>query len=254
MCAKKVYVDPCTDLSFSEEDGYRYLHFGSPWIQGAMKVSRPYELALEYPRQMMSCGLFYPEPKHILQLGLGAASLTKFCYRYTDAQVDVVEVSETVIAAARQWFKLPYDDERLTVHLADAKEFIGNRRGYEPADWLQVDLYDAEAEGPVYDDVEFYTMCRRAMNKAGSVASFNLFGSIFDPSYEAIYEAFKGRTLMLPEMAEGNRIVLAFAGEKCPLDMQELYERAALVRERWKLPGRKWIAGFKRMNELGESI
>ena len=115
MCAKKVYVDPCTDLSFSEEDGYRYLHFGSPWIQGAMKVSRPYELALEYPRQMMSCGLFYPNPKHILQLGLGAASLTKFCYRYTDAQVDVVEVSETVIAAARQWFKLPYDDERLTV-------------------------------------------------------------------------------------------------------------------------------------------
>ena len=86
MCAKKVYVDPCTDLSFSEEDGYRYLHFGSPWIQGAMKVSRPYELALEYPRQMMSCGLFYPNPKHILQLGLGAASLTKFCYRYTDCR------------------------------------------------------------------------------------------------------------------------------------------------------------------------
>ena len=248
---KHIHVtDPCGEIFYSEEDGFRYLHFGSPWIQGAMKVRRPYELVLEYPRQMMAVGLFYPHPKHILQLGLGAASLTKFCYRYTDAQVDVVEVSQRVVAAASQWFKLPEEDDRLTVHSADAKEFIGHRRGYDSPDWLQVDLYDADAEGPVYDDVEFYTMCRRAMNKAGSVASFNLFGSCFEPSFEAISEAFGGRVLVMPEIDEGNRIVLAFAGERCPLDWTEMYDRAKQLKEAWKLPAKKWVDGIKSVNAL----
>lgn len=247
---KHTQMDPCSDIFYSEEDGFRYLHFGSPWIQGAMKVRRPYELVLEYPRQMMALGLFYPQPQHILQLGLGAASLTKFCYRYTEAQIDVVEISQRVVAAAYQWFKLPPEDERLTVYLADAKEFIGHRRGYDAADWLQVDLYDADAKGPVYDDVQFYSMCRRAMNQKGSVASFNLFGSCFQPSYEAISEAFKGRVLIMPEIDEGNRIVLAFAGEKCALDWQEMYERAKHLRQLWKLPAKKWLDGIKSVNSL----
>ncbi len=246
----KRVADPCGEIFYSEEDGFRYLHFGSPWIQGGMRIKAPYELVLEYPRQMMAVGLFYPDPQYILQLGLGAASLTKFCYRHTRAQVDVVEVSERVIAASHQWFKLPQEDDRLTVHLDDAKSFIGNRRGYDAADWLQVDLYDAEARGPVYDDVEFYTMCRRAMNKAGAVASFNLFGSIFEPSYEAISEAFDGRVLMMPEMAEGNRVVLAFVGAPCPLNWSVLYDRAKHLREIWKLPSKKWLDGIRSMNDL----
>ena len=42
---KHIHVtDPCGEIFYSEEDGFRYLHFGSPWIQGAMKVRRPYEL------------------------------------------------------------------------------------------------------------------------------------------------------------------------------------------------------------------
>lgn len=102
MSYAKHKKDPASDLFFSESDGFRYLHFGSPWIQGAMKVRRPFELVLEYPRQMMACALFYPQPEHILQLGLGAASLTKFCWKNTDAEIDVVEVSQNVINAAHQ--------------------------------------------------------------------------------------------------------------------------------------------------------
>ena len=154
-------TDPCLNLSFSEEDGFRYLHFGSPWIQGAMNIRRPYDLVLQYPRQMMACGLFYPHPTHILQLGLGAASLTKFCLRYTEAQVDVVEISQTVVAAATQWFRLPVDHERLNIHLSDAKAFLNDTGAFTAPDWLQVDLYDADARGPVYDTVDFYALCRR---------------------------------------------------------------------------------------------
>ena len=40
-------------ISFSEQDGIRYLHFGSRWVQGAMRISNPDALALAYIRDMM---------------------------------------------------------------------------------------------------------------------------------------------------------------------------------------------------------
>ncbi len=73
-----------TSIEISEEAGVRYLHFGSRWIQGAMRVARPYALELEYTREMMLPLLFRPAarwPHRVLLIGLGAASLTKFLYR-----------------------------------------------------------------------------------------------------------------------------------------------------------------------------
>ena len=81
-------------VTLSEEDGIRYLHFGTEWIQGGMRVARPFALELEYQRQMMAVGLFLPEPRRIVQLGLGAAALTKFCWREVpSASVVAVELS-----------------------------------------------------------------------------------------------------------------------------------------------------------------
>ena len=185
----------------------RYLHFGTEWIQGGMRVSRPYALELAYQQEMMAPGLFLPEPRRIVQLGLGAAALTKFCYRNVpSADVLVVELSQEVIDAARGWFLLPDDDARLTVVHDDAKDFIAHPKQRGRADWLQVDLYDKHARGPVYDDVEFYRICRAALSRPG-VACFNLFGRRFDPSFERICAAFDDRALALPEVDEGNRIV-----------------------------------------------
>ena len=69
-------------ISFSELDGIRYLHFGSPWVQGAMDIERPDELVLSYIQDMMAWLLFLEPPAQVLQLGLGAAALTKFTHRH----------------------------------------------------------------------------------------------------------------------------------------------------------------------------
>lgn len=241
---------PRTAITLSETDGVRYLHFGTEWVQGGMRIARPYSIELEYQRQMMALALLLPEPKRVMQLGLGAAALTKFCWRnLPDAEVVAVEISEAVVANARQWFRLPPDDERLHVEIADAREFIGDRRRSGRTDWLQVDLYDAAARGPVYDDVDFYLMCRRALAGPG-VASFNLFGRSFGPSFAAISEAFEGRVLSLPEVAEGNRIVLAAAGPRIEVEFTELYERAMAIEAVWRLPARRWLAGLRAENDL----
>lgn len=232
----------------------RYLHFGTEWIQGGMRIARPFALELAYQQEMMAAGLFLPEPRRIVQLGLGAAALTKFCHRHVpSAEVVVVELSEAVIDAARGWFLLPDDDPRLTVAHDDARDFIAHPKQRGRADWLQVDLYDAQARGPVYDDVEFYRTCRAALRRPG-VACFNLFGRRFEPSFERICTAFDDRALALPEVDEGNRIVLGFVGPPLEVSLAALLERASELEARWQLPARRWVSGLRTANGLLERL
>ncbi len=62
-------------------EGVRYLHFGTEWVQGAMRLRKPDAIELEYAQQMMAWLLFLSPSApdfHVAQLGLGAAALTKF--------------------------------------------------------------------------------------------------------------------------------------------------------------------------------
>jgi spermidine synthase len=238
----------------SEEDGVRYLHFGTEWIQGGMRIARPWRLELEYQKQMMTLALLLPEPQCVLQLGLGAAALTKFCYRHLPAaHVTAVELSGEVINAAREWFCLPEDDDRLTVVHQEAREYLGSLRAAGRADWLQVDLYDASARGPVHDDVDFYRLCRRALRRPG-VACFNLFGSRFEPSFRTICDAFDDRVLAGPEVDEGNRIVFAVAGPRIDVSMAALIGRAAALEAAWRLPFSRWLAQIALDNGVTERL
>jgi spermidine synthase len=241
-------------ITLSEEGGVRYLHFGTEWVQGGMRIARPYALELAYQQQMMAPGLFLPEPRRIVQLGLGAAALTKFCHRHVpSAEIVAVELSEAVIDAARGWFLLPEDDQRLAVVHDDARDFIARPKQRGRAGWLQVDLYDAQARGPVYDDVEFYRLCRAALARPG-VACFNLFGRGFDPSFRRICAAFDDRALALPEVDAGNRIVLAFAGPPLTVRLAALLVRASELEQRWQLPARRWVSGLRTANGLVDEL
>ncbi|HEU0201589.1 MAG TPA: spermidine synthase, partial [Burkholderiaceae bacterium] len=212
---------------------------------------RPFALELEYQQQMMAPLLFLPAPQRIVQLGLGAAALAKFCWREVpSAQIMVVELSGAVTQAARDWFRLPPDDARLDVVVDDARSFIAHPRIRAVADWLQVDLYDAHARGPVYDDAEFYVACRRALRQPG-VAAFNLFGRRsrgFGASFASIAQAFDDRALILPEADAGNRIVIAFAGPPIDVEFEALYDLAGGIEARHRLPARKWVSGLKAEN------
>ena len=233
-------------VTLSESAGVRYLHFGTAWVQGAMRIAHPYRLELEYQQHMMAPLLLLPRPRRVLQLGLGAAALTKFCHRHLPfAQTVVVEVDQTVIGAARRWFALPEEDRRLTVVCDDALAFLQRPRRSGFSDWLQVDLYDARARGPVYDDPLFYTACRRTLRAPG-VASFNLFGRRCGPSLDRIAAAFDGRVIVMDEARAGNRIAVAAVGPTIRLEPEQLRERAAAIEGESGLPARRWLRGLRR--------
>jgi spermidine synthase len=198
-------------ITLSEENGVRYLHFGSPWVQGAMRIRRPFELEIEYTRDMMTWQEHLQAPKHIVQLGLGAGSLTKYCYKhFPRARITAVEINPAVVACCRQFFKLPADDARLTVVIDDAAHWVANPRNAKCCDVLQVDLYDALARGPVHDTVVFYSACRKAL-VPGGVMTVNVFGNGagFEQSFAAIAQAFKDECYALPQVEAGNRVMVA---------------------------------------------
>jgi len=236
-------------VTLSESAGVRYLHFGTEWVQGAMRLSDPYRLELEYQQQMMAPWLFAPQPALVVQLGLGAAALTKYCYRHLpESRICAVDIDPAVIQIARQWFALPPDDARLQVLLADAAVQLRRLRGQ--VDWLQVDLYDAAARGPVYDDAPFYRACRAALRPDG-IAAFNLFGRSLQPSTEALAQAFGPRWLRLARSAAGNTVVLAFApAAPAPAaqpgwSVDMLRQRAEAIESRHRLPAQDWLEGLR---------
>lgn len=235
-------------ITLSEEDGVRYLHFGTPWVQGAMRLARPDEPVLEYIRQMMGWLLFLEPPGHILQLGVGAGALTRFCLRHcAGALVTAVDSSEAVIETAHQWFALPRAHPRLAVVSGDAMDYLEGRTAGSRFGVIQVDLYDMHARGPAIESAAFYRVCAAALAQTG-IAVFNLFGAheSTERNLRRIRHAFGDRVLALPQCSAGNLVVLGFAGPPLQVEWSALEARADLLRRRLRLPATDWVAALRR--------
>lgn len=228
--------------TLSEEGGVRYLHFSSEWVQGAMRVSRPAQLVLEYTQQMMAWLLFLDPPAQsdIAMLGLGAGSLTRFCLAHTASRLRVVEWNPMVTAVCYNYFKLP-DVPRLDIEHDDAGVWAVDPMNVGTCGVVMVDLYDAQAQGPVRDSLAFYAGCRSVLADAG-IVTVNLFGKheSFGPNIAHLNEAFEGRVASLPSIDAGNQIVLAFSGPLIDIEASVLMARAEDVESRYGLPARRW--------------
>jgi spermidine synthase len=205
-------------IEISEARGVRYLHFGSHWIQGAMRIARPWALELDYTQDMMLALLLrygHAWPRSALQVGLGAGSITKFLHRHRrGARLKVVEISPDVVTAAWQYFKLPDASPRLDVEVADGHEFMA--RTTRRFDLIVIDGYDAKARPGMLDSVPFYVNCRARLNEGGVLAA-NLLTRRRDASaaLARMRRAFDDRVLALPPCEGGNTV--AFAAARAPV-------------------------------------
>jgi len=240
------------EVNFSDHGAIRYLHLGSEWVQGSMDLDAPFDIHLEYVQRMMAWLLFV-EPagvakRHAMQLGLGAASLTKFCHKKLRMTTTAIELNPQVVAACRLWFKLPKDDARLSVVLGDAAEVAAHPHWRGRIDALQVDLYDHEAAAPVLDSEAFYRDCRSLLTEDGCM-TVNLFGrsSSYERSLKRIQGAFGAAAVWaFRPTREGNTIVLALREPAFP-ERADLLARAAEIEKRWGLPARKWLKVFRKV-------
>ena len=238
------------EVNFSDYGDVRYLHLGTIWVQGSMLLEKPYDIELEYVQRMMAGLLFMDastiRKKHAMQLGLGSAALTKFCYKKLRMKTTAIEINPQVVTACRVWFKLPRDDLRLHVIDADASVEIQKLQHHETVDLLHVDLYDHEAAAPVLDSADFYAHCHKLLAEDG-VMTVNLFGrdSSYEQSLEKIADVFGPQAVWaFRPTREGNTVVLAQREPTRP-ERSDLLMRAADIESRWGLPAKKWLRLFK---------
>lgn len=222
-------------IDISEEAGVRYLHFGSLWIQGAMRIARPWNLELEYTREMMASLLMREGrhfPRKVLLIGLGAASITKFLYRnYPLSKLTVVEIEPRVVVAAQQFFKLPDDPLRIDIVINDGARFVAEHD--KTFDLILVDGFDEDARPGELDTLPFYQLCRSRLNDNGILA-VNLLGRSrgFKASVERITDAFEGRVLAFPSSESGNVIALGATGNEVRMHLDELKDEAESLRNK----------------------
>ena len=246
-----------TPIDIREESGVRTLHFGSQWIQGAMRIARPWHLELDYTREMMASLLLRDEshfPRSVLLIGLGAASLTKFLYRhYPLAKLTVVEIEPNVVAAARHFFKLPHDPLRINVVIADGVEYIANSD--KTWDLILVDGFDADARAGGLDTLPFYQAVRAHLSDKGIMA-VNLLGRSrgFEESVARIVQAFEGRALAFPSCDSGNTIAFAASGEPVHIALGDLKELASALKEKTGLNLQPALARLEQAQTCAGSV
>lgn len=240
-------------VQISEKHGVRFLHLGGPAVQSAMRMRDPWALELEYTRAMMAFLLFRPEPRDMALIGLGGGSLAKFIHRHLpDTRLTALEVNGEVVDAARSFFLLPPDDERLAVRVEDGAAYVHGHPA--SVDVLLVDAYDAKRIVEALASEDFYRACL-AMMRPGGVAVFNLWGSdqSFPIYFDRLGQVFGNRLLRLPSERKGNIIVFAFPGTPPDLSFAVLSRQAQRLGASLGLEMEDFLSRLRNWNAVSDS-
>ena len=225
-----------SSIDIREKNGIRQLYFdASQCLQGAMRISHPWNLELEYTRAMMASLLMRDAslfPRSVLLIGLGAASLTKFLYRNCPlAKLTVVEINPGIVEAARKYFELPDDPARIDIVIGDGAEYMLTTG--QQYDLILVDGFNEHAHPGGLNELRFYEACRIRLKDQGLLA-VNLIGLCpgVKGGFAYIENAFEHRAVMFPVCKSGNTIAFATTGEPVNIPHSELKQRALALRTR----------------------
>src|SRR5690606_30257562 len=100
-----------------------------------------------------------PAPRDLLMIGLGGGSIARFVHeQMPGSRMTAVELNAQVVAAARSFFGLPYDDARLKVHIGDGGKYVPAHR--DACDVLLLDAFEDGRSVAALATPSFYDACR----------------------------------------------------------------------------------------------
>ncbi|MFT3736967.1 MAG: spermidine synthase-like protein [Rhodocyclaceae bacterium] len=222
---------------FVLDDGkVRRLQFSLKLVQSEMCIADPTALALAYTRAMTGFLLIHPNPRHIVVVGLGGGSLSKWCHRHlARSRITALEYSADVIAC-RDWFALPPDDERLQVIEAEAAAWFAQHASETRADVILLDAYDEDGLAPQLCTDSFYADLRAALKPDGVlVANISGYGPLTETHITLMNHVFHSRVVVIDVSRDGNRIAYAFNNPAHPPAWESLSRAARSLDERFDL-------------------
>lgn len=161
-----------TSLSISENPEFRWLSIDDA-VQSVMDVHTPWRPVLPHLSALLLCFYYLPNPRQILELGLGGGSLQRFIrYHFPKSDLLSVEYSSEIIALFGQWFNQGYEDYQI-LH-QDARYTI---KEAPSQDLIFIDLFAKQGTPDFIFTEEFYLDCVKALNPEGLLAINLISGS-----------------------------------------------------------------------------
>lgn len=227
----------------------RTLRFDAFGIQSSMRKNDPFELDLPYTQAMMTFGLFHHDPRHILIVGLGGGSLSKYCFqRFPSARVTTIEIDESVIALREQFF-IPPDSERFQIVHADAAEYLPGKTG--TADVILLDGFSASGLPAELSSQYFYDSCHAALRDEGVLVANLLNNDLLLTTYlDRMHRACDGRLFRTKAQCGGNIIAVGLKRQTVP-GWGDLHARAKAIATSLGLDLSRHVRKMERHHQLG---
>jgi spermidine synthase len=203
-------------------------------IQSSMIIASPNDLDFRYTKSMMAAMALHPNPKNILLVGLGGASIPKYIQaHWPEAKLDIVEIDPDVVKVCQQWFEFkPAANTRIIT--MDGRLFIKNSK--DSYDVILLDAYAGDRVPFHMTTKEFVALVKARLTPDGVVAtniweqSINRF---FNAECKTYQESFS-QTYAYRSAQTGNVIIFGTQEAK-PISKADWIKQALAVTKDQKL-------------------
>lgn len=205
---------PFGKLLVFEENGERCMNFNSMLDVGrqtCMSLDHPEQLVFSYTRMMMTALYINPNPKNILIVGLGGATLQKtLATLLPDTVIDTVEIDPAVGNVAARYFGYQQGPKQ-RLFLEDGRAYIerAHRDGLR-YDLVMLDAFDVDYIPEHLMTLEFLQHVRGILAPGGVAVANTFTNSQLYERESATYAAVFGDFFNLQT---DNRVIMAVNGE-----------------------------------------
>jgi len=178
--------------------------------QSCFLKSQPQQLVFNYTKQLLTALLVNPEPKRILIIGLGGGTMSNTLHQLLpDSYIDNVEIDQSVINVARQYFGF-LENDKIKTYSQDGRVFVKRAVLKKQAyDWIILDAFNGDYIPEHLMTTEFLEEIKSLLSAQG-ILTANTFSSSKLYGYEsATYKAVFGDFYQVSNPDSSNRIILA---------------------------------------------
>ena len=145
---------------------YRWLHLGDKSVQALMMTDAVEQVVLPNIQALLAVLLFCPEPKRLLNLGLGGASLERYLdSKWPEVQITSVESNKQIIELAKDYFYLP---GKIDVKHDLADRFV--QKQTQTYEIILCDIFVAANQANCLYDENFYADIAKCIDENGILA------------------------------------------------------------------------------------
>lgn len=175
----------------------------------AINISEPRQLEIPYTRTIFGAALVSPNPRQILNIGLGAGAINRLIEpTFKTSVMTTAEVDPMMLDLAKTYTKFQTDGRNQVV-IEDGRRYLG--RSNQKWDWIVLDAYVRRSQVPQqFTTLEFYNLVISKLSDRGVFIDNLISGSrLFQSNVKTLESAFPQVVFFRVPPLGGNVIAMA---------------------------------------------